>query len=163
VNRMGNPLFNQLLVPLAEKDEYNRTSPTEDGHFEAYALEPELASLLNAALSADFAATGRSDLAALFLPDVLRVDLTTGPVRLPGQIGFSRLTSFGGDTTGGVPGGWPNGRRPGDDVVDILFTAIASGPAYAPIVVLGDNVAANDQLFHQVFPYLATPHSGTNP
>jgi len=163
VNRMGNPLFNQLLVPLAEKDEYNRTSPEQDAHFEAHALEPELASLLNAALSAGFVATGRSDLAALFLPDVLRVDLTTGPVRLPGQVGFSRLGFFGGDTAGAVSSGWPNGRRPGDDVVDILFTAVASGPAFGPIVLLGDNVAANDQLFHQVFPYLATPHSGANP
>jgi hypothetical protein len=150
-------------VPLAQKDEYNRMSPEQDAHFEAHALAPELASLLNAALSAGFGATGRSDLAALFLPDVLRVDLSTGPVRLPGQSGFSRLGFFGGDTAGAVSSGWPNGRRPGDDVVDILFTAVASGPAFEPIVLLGDNVAANDQLFHQVFPYLATPHSGANP
>ena len=47
-------------------------------------------------------------------------------------------------------------------MVDIALTAIASGPAYSTITVVGDNVASNDIAYHQVFPYLATPHSGTN-
>jgi hypothetical protein len=50
----------------------------------------------------------------------------------------------------------------GDDVVDIALTAIASGPSYSKITLVGDNIAANDMPYHQVFPYLATPHSGTN-
>ena len=87
---------------------------------------------------------------------------TTDPVRLAGQTGFSRLGFIGGDTTNGVSSGWPNGRRIGDDVVDIALTAIASGPGYSTITVVGDNVAANDLPYHQVFPYLATPHSGSN-
>lgn len=61
----------------------------------------------------------------------------------------------------GSSGGWPNGRRFGDDVVDIALTAMVSGPSYATITVMGDNVGANDQIYHQVFPYTATPHSGT--
>jgi hypothetical protein len=101
----------------------------------------------------------------VFIPDVIRVDTTTPPVSLPGQTGFSRFGFAGGDTTtdsGGriKSGGWPNGRRIGDDVVDIALTAVASGPTYSPVVLLGDNVAANDQLYNQVFPYLGTPHAG---
>ena len=57
-------------------------------------------------------------------------------------------------------GGWPNGRRLGDDVVDIALTAVASGPTYATITVVGDNINANDQVYNQVFPYSATPHAG---
>ncbi len=60
-----------------------------------------------------------------------------------------------------VPGGWPNGRRVGDDVVDIALTAIASGPTFATVTVVGDNIAANDQVFNGVFPFLPTPHAGT--
>jgi hypothetical protein len=107
-------------------------------------------------------ATNRVDLEKIFSPEVLRVVTTTDPVPLAGQAGFDRLGFIGGDTTNGVSSGWPNGRRLGDDVVDIALTAIASGPAYSTITVVGDNVAANDVAYNQVFPYLATPHSGTN-
>jgi hypothetical protein len=46
--------------------------------------------------------------------------------------------------------------------VDIALTAVASGPTYSSVTVVGDNVAANDQVYHQIFPYAATPHSGPN-
>ena len=97
----------------------------------------------------------------MFIPDVLRVATTTGPVPLEGDPGFSRFGFAGGDTTGGVSSGWPNGRRLGDDVIDIALTAVASGPAYDTLTVVGDNVPANDALYHRVFPYAATPNSGT--
>jgi hypothetical protein len=67
---------------------------------------------------------------------------------------------LGGDTTGGKWSGWPNGRRLGDDVVDIALTAVASGPAYASIFLLGDNINHNDFTYNFVFPYAATPHAG---
>lgn len=162
VNRLGNPLFNEVLVALRGKDEYNRTSPERDAQrFKTYAENPEVAFLINAVLFADpegdgpLATTGRADLAAVFIPDVLRVDTTTEPVKLAGQAGFNRLSVIGGDV-----GGWPNGRRVGDDVVDIALSAVASGPTYASITTVGDNVSANDQIYNQVFPYLATPHAG---
>ena len=167
VNRMGNPLFNELLVALKDKDKYNRTAPTVDASkFGVYALNPELAFLINHVFSFGIPTTGRSDLASVFVPDVLRVDTTTPPVRLAGQVGFSRLAFIGGDTVADSGGrikssGWPNGRRFGDDVVDILLSLIASGPSYAATTVMGDNVAANDQVYNQVFPYAATPHSGS--
>ncbi len=167
VNRMGNPLFNEGLVALKDKDNYNRTLPPGDGTtFATYALNSELASLINFVFGTSFVTGGRTDLAAVFIPDVLRVDTTTPAVRLAGQPGFSRFGFVGGDTTTDSGGrikssGWPNGRRFGDDVVDIALTAVASGPSYTTVTVVGDNVAANDQIFNQVFPYSATPHSGT--
>lgn len=162
VSRLGNPLFTEGLVAFADKDRFNRTPASQDGRFAKYARNPELAVLINAVYGTSFAATNRADLEKIFIPEVLRVATTTDPVRLQGQAGFSRLGFIGGDTTNGVSGGWPNGRRLGDDVVDIALTAIASGPAYSTITVVGDNVAANDLPYHQVFPYLATPHSGTS-
>jgi hypothetical protein len=175
VNRMGNPLFNEVLVALKDKDKYNRTSPTGDAAFATYALNPEVAFLINFVLFGDpegdgpLVTTGRLDLQHILLgtgtsADVLRVNTTTPPVRLAGQAGFSRLSFIGSDlttgSTGPTPGGWPNGRRFGDDVVDIALTTIASGPSYSTIIVVGDNVAANDQVYNQVFPYSATPHAG---
>lgn len=171
VNRLANPLFNEVLVALRDKDNYNRTNPSGDSRFATYAQNPEIARLINlvffGSTSGDspIPTTGRSDLVAVYIPDVIRVDTTTPPVRLPGQSGFSRFGFVGGDTTTDSSGrikssGWPNGRRIGDDVVDIALTAVASGPTYSSITVVGDNVAANDQVYNQVFPYLATPHAG---
>jgi hypothetical protein len=163
---MGNPLFNEGFVALKDKDNFNSTSPTQDAAFATYAENPELAALLNFVFGTTFATSGRADLRAVFIPEVLRVDTTTPPVTLAGQAGFSRLGFIGGDTTLDSSGrvkssGWPNGRRLGDDVCDIGLTAVASGPTYSPVTVLGDNIAANDQVFNQVFPYSGTPHSGT--
>lgn len=162
VSRLGNPLFTEGLVAFADKDRFNRTPATQDAQFAKYARNPELATLINTVYGTSFAATGRTDLEKIFIPEVLKVATTTDAVRVAGQTGFNRLGFIGGDTTNGVSGGWPNGRRFGDDVVDIALTAIASGPAYSTITVVGDNIASNDIAYHQVFPYLATPHSGTN-
>ena len=166
VSRMGNPLLNEVLVALQDKDKYNRTSPPNDAQFETYALNPEVAFLINFVLFGDSSGqsplptTGRSDLAAIYIPDILRVRTGTAPVALPGQPGFSRLGFLGSDvrTVPGEPptsGGWPNGRRIGDDVVDIALTALSRFT-----IDIGDNVNANDQVYNQVFPYLATPHAG---
>lgn len=165
VNRMGNPLFNEVLVALQDKDRYNRTAPPGDAAFKTYALNPEVAFLINFVFGTSLVTTGRADIAAVYIPDVIRVDTTTPAVRLAGQTGFSRFGFAGGDTTTDSSGrvkssGWPNGRRLGDDVVDIALTAVASGPTYSTVVVVGDNIAANDQVYNQVFPYSATPHAG---
>ena len=164
VNRLGNPLFNEGLVAVKDKDNYNRDVPTSDSaKYATYALNPELAVLINTVFGTTFATTGRTDLAAVYIPDVLRVSTDTDAVKLAGQSGFSRFGFIGGDTTTGtstLSSGWPNGRRLGDDVVDIALTAIASGPTYSAITLVGDNVPENDQTYHQVFPYSATPNSG---
>ncbi len=185
VGRQGNPLFNEGFVALEDKDRYNRTSPRFDRSlFKKYATEPELARLVNALVFQAPVApeNGREDLAGIFIPDVIRIDLSTPAARLagggpnhptnPDDPGFSRLSVFGGDTlmsrlTGGpVAGGWPNGRRFGDDVVDIGVTAVINDladPGAELVVADGiDNVSENDIAYNKVFPYGATPLNGRN-
>ena len=93
----------------------------------------------------------------------------------PDDAGFSRLGIFGGDTLvsaiqpgfggGVIPGGWPNGRRFGDDVVDIAVTALIGdlrvNPPVIPILA-GDGVDTNDMSYNKVFPYESTPQNGRN-
>lgn len=165
VNREANPLFNEVLVALKGKDKYNRTLPTDDAQFATYALNPEVAVLINAVFGTTFQTTDRVDLQAIYIPDVIRVNTTTGPVRVSGEEGFSRLSFIGGDVVADengnlIPSGWPNGRRFGDDVVDIALTAVASGPSFTTITLVGDNIAENDQLYNRTFPYAGTPNAG---
>jgi hypothetical protein len=189
VARQGNPLFNEALVAIADKDLYSRTSPTRDQQlFKKYAETPELAHLINAIVfggNGPAPETDRTDLVGIFIPDLVKVDLSTGPCRLggngtssgsnPDDAGFSRLGIFGGDTLtssvqagfggGVVPGGWPNGRRFGDDVIDIAVTAVISDLRVSPPVIngpAGDNVNWNDVAYNKVFPYEATPQNGRN-
>src|SRR5207249_2975068 len=151
VARQGNPLFNEGLVALADKDRYSRTSPEFDNVlFRKYAETPELAHLINAIVlggTLPSIETNRTDIAGIFIPDLIKVDLSTGPCRLagggpshpttPDDPGYSRLSIFGADVlqsaiqdpfgNGGlIPGGWPNGRRFGDDVGDIAVSALLS-------------------------------------
>jgi hypothetical protein len=185
VARQGNPLFNEGLVAIKDKDLYSRTSPQVDASlFRKYAMTPELAALINALVFGSNVAptTNRTDIAGIFIPDLIKVDLSTGPARLagggashpnPDDSGFSRLSIFGGDTLmslvqpgfggGLVPGGWPNGRRFGDDVLDIAVTALASDLRVSPPKIVGpagDNVDKNDIAYNKVFPYAATPLNG---
>ncbi len=154
VARQGNPLFNEALVALADADLYNRVEPRQDARlFVDYALNPELATVLG------LPDQDRQDLAAIFIPDVIKVDLTTPPARLAGDPGFHRLGVFGDDVLVNlagetVPGGWPNGRRFGDDVVDIAVIALGLDADNV------DRVTANDITYNRVFPYAATPLNG---
>ncbi|MGH9310002.1 MAG: DUF4331 domain-containing protein [Vicinamibacterales bacterium] len=187
VARQGNPLFNEGLVAIEAKDLYSRTSPSSDSAlFRKYAEKPELAKLLNLlVLEPDVPGieTGRTDIAGIFIPDLIKVDLSTGSARLagggpthptnPDDPGFSPLGIFGNDVlisqiqpgfgNGVVPGGWPNGRRFGDDVVDIAVTALISDLRTSPPIIrgpAGDNVNSNDMAFNKVFPYESTPQNG---
>ncbi|MBC7794130.1 MAG: DUF4331 domain-containing protein, partial [Clostridia bacterium] len=201
VGRQGNPLFCEAFIAIKDKDLYNRTKPTSDAAlFKTYADNPELATLINAlVLKANVApTTGRADLAAIFIPDVIKVDLSTARARLAGggaanatladDAGYSRLSIFGGDvlespvaghpfrlpgsaigadaTKSYVPGGWPNGRRFGEDVIDIGVTAIISDLRSIPLTIRSadgiDNVSTNDTILNKVFPYTGTPHNGRN-
>lgn len=185
VGRQGNPLFCEGFVANRDKDRYNRTRPQDDATlFSAYALQPELAALLNAIVFAGSPIAGietnRTDLEGIFIPDLIRVDLSTGAVPLagggpnhasnPDDPGFSRLSVFGGDTVFSplqqtmIPSGWPNGRRFGDDVVDIGVSAVISDLRVNPAVIrtAGDNVDGNDIAYNKVFPYAATPLNGRN-
>jgi hypothetical protein len=176
-------LFNEALVAIEDKDRYSRTKPTVDSQlFAKYALNPELARLLNALVfEPDIPGieTNRVDIKSIYIPDVIKLDLSTGPARLagggpthptnPDDPGFSRLSIFGGDTltsqinpAGTIPGGWPNGRRFGDDVLDIAVSALISDLRVTPptIRIAGDNVNRNDMAYNKVFPYESTPQNG---
>lgn len=169
---------------------------TGDGSIGSGASGPELISLIDQLVFGDAPGgddtgipddrlTNRSDLAGLLLPDTIKVDLSTPAVRLSGATddeGFSRMSIYGGDTlptqltdgnplelVGGdvVPGGWPNGRRFGDDVIDIAVATLVSDfrvspPALelAPVAVGVDGVDGNDVSYNKVFPYAGTPHNG---
>jgi Domain of unknown function (DUF4331) len=189
VARQGNPLFNEGLVAIADKDRYSRTSPQVDNAlFRRYAETPELARLINQIIfngTLPDVETGRSDIAGIFIPDLIKVDLSTDRCRLagngtqqganPDDPGFSRLSIFGRDTliskiqpgfgNGVIPGGWPNGRRFGDDVVDIAVTALISNLRVSPPIIrgpTGDNLDFNDVAYNKVFPYESTPQNGRN-
>ncbi|HMI91020.1 MAG TPA: DUF4331 domain-containing protein [Polyangiales bacterium] len=204
VGRQGNPLFCEGLIAVADKDLYNRTSPEIDSAvFRKYAETPELAKLINlVGLQPGDPAieSERTDLSAIFIPDLIKTDLSTPRARLagggpthptnPDDPGFNRLGVFGGDVLvsavqnlpvfgKNVPGGWPNGRRFGDDVVDIALNAIlsdlrpifAGAPGDAEIdtdasdanMMMGlDRVTSNDIAYNKVLPYAATPHNGRN-
>lgn len=189
VGRQGNPLFCEALVGIRDKDRYNRTSPTTDPLlFGSYALNPELVRLINAIVFQAQVApeTNRTDIAGIFIPDLIKCDLSTPSCRLagggrdhlttPDDTDFSRLGIFGNDVlqsniqdpflNGGlIPGGWPNGRRFGDDVVDIGISALISdlrNPPNLVIRVAGDGVDSNDAVYNKVFPYESTPHNGRN-
>ena len=192
VARQGNPLFNEALVAIVDKDLYSRTSPERDRDlFSQYAESPELAKLLNIVIVPQFGLqpaveNDRSDIAAIYIPDIIKVDMSTPGACLagggpdhptnPDDECFSRLSVFGDDvlpTTieghpfnlgGVVPGGWPNGRRFGDDVLDIAISAVLSdlrnGLDPTKIQVVGDGVDMNDMAFNKVFPYESTPQNG---
>jgi uncharacterized protein DUF4331 len=176
VARQGNPLFNEGFVAIADKDLYSRTSPELDNVlFRKYAENPELGRLINAILlkgTHPEITTNRTDLAGIFIPDLIKVDLSTPGVRLTNTGGddpktnFARLSVFGGDVlfsslqNKSVPGGWPNGRRFGDDVVDIAIDALLA-PSGVPFPQ-GDGVFANDMNYNRVFPYESTPQNGRN-
>jgi hypothetical protein len=155
--------------------------------FKKYALNPEPARLINAIVfggNGPAPETNRTDIAGIYIPDLIKVDLSTGPCRLagngtstganPNDAGYSRLGIFGGDTLtstvqagfggGTVPGGWPNGRRFGDDVVDIAVSALISDLRTSPPIIrtAGDGVDFNDMAYNKVFPYESTPQNGRN-
>ena len=191
VARQGNPLFNEGLVAIVDKDLYSRTSPTVDQQlFRKYAEQPELAMLINALVFKAPVAPekNRTDIAAIYIPDLIKVDLSTPGVRFagggpdhptnPDDPGFSRLSIFRNDVLqskiqdpfkngGFIPGGWPNGRRFGDDVTDIAVIALINDLRNPPIdlnkiIIAGDGVDKNDISFNKVFPYEATPQNGRN-
>jgi hypothetical protein len=183
---------------LEDKDLYSRTLPTVDNKiFRKYAENPELASLINLLIGGGTQLAipnGRTDIAAIYIPDLIKVDLSTDPVQLagngsgdpnnPDDPNFSRLSIFGGDTlqsraaghpfrlsgSGGtfiVPGGWPNGRRFGDDVVDIAIIALLSDLRNPANLVINDpfngnydGVTGNELGYNKVFPYESTPQNG---
>jgi Domain of unknown function (DUF4331) len=162
VNRLANPLVNEVIIPTGLKDQWNALQPWQEGRFRKYYDQPILAAVLNKLYKLGVPETGRDDLVAVLLTgvpelnftslrlsEVLRLNLNVPVTARP-----SRLGVLAGDAQG-----WPNGRRFGDDVVDIAEQAVA-GFLKGKKIPLGDGVDADDQRLLGSFPYVADPQSG---
>jgi hypothetical protein len=184
VSRLGNPLFNEVIVPVGDKDRWNALDPINDNQFEKYVNQPELGNLLPILYPGVFPnlaaySKPRADLHAILLTgipsgivggfqnftgthpaDMLRLNVAIPPTTSnPNALGV-----VGGDLAG-----FPNGRRVFDDVVSIELKAIAGAtiplvdntytPDGAVSAVSSYLTPANDR-YQSSFPYLGTPHDG---
>jgi len=158
VDRVGNPLTVEALIPLPLKDFWNRSKPADDAQFASFIGDPFFASgILKGVFGLNVPPSPRNDLLGVYVPDITHIDLTIEPTEASLQ---NRLGPLGGD-----PAGWPSGgRRIGDDVVDIGFRALAGvlvpGFNIFPNNALGDGVNSNDIPYLARFPFHAPPHSG---
>jgi hypothetical protein len=180
VSRLGMPLVNELVIGLKDKDAFNASQPRNDAQFLTYVTNPTLPTLIGIIFPGVQAPTlfPRTDLIAAFLTgikglnqpanvrpaEMLRLNTST-PVTPAGL--QNRLGVIGGDNAG-----FPNGRRPGDDVVDITLRVamgrlIALGlfgtPGQAPSGGLDftDGAIVDHTFFDNQFPYLRTPIAGS--
>lgn len=190
ISRLGNPLVNEVVIPIGTKDAFNAISPSQDVAAGALPLvqDPEPARLLKALYNIQVPPAPRDDLVAVFLTgipgsvlglpgatapmnvpagastasEMLRLNMATPPTPI-GQL-KSRMGALGGDIAG-----FPNGRRLEDDVVDIALQAVAGAtyplthPEFTPDPLasqLGDGVDVGDAPLMGAFPYVAIPHRG---
>jgi len=180
VSRLGQPLVNEVVIPVGQKDRFNSSAPSGDAQFANYVANPEFPVILNLLFGifippqGDFGtADQRDDLITIFLTGIpglnqpagvtpseqLRLNLAVPVTEDPNRLGV-----IAGDAQG-----FPNGRRLGDDVIDIALRVMAGAayplfhPEFVPDEVgvqLGDGVDANDRKFKKNFPYVFGPYSG---
>jgi hypothetical protein len=184
VSRLGSPLVNEIVIGLPDKDKFNGSRPRDDAQFATYVTNPTLPELLEIL----FGPTGvvaqlgvqapnqfpRNDLVQAFLTGVpglnqpagvraaemLRLNVNTPVVAAPTQ---NRLGVIAGDSAG-----FPNGRRPGDDVVDIelrvaMGKLLPTNVAPSGQLEFVDGAEVNASQFLTVFPYLQPPLPGNRP
>lgn len=184
VQRLANPLVNETIIGTVDKDRWNASRPEDEAQFLGYYLKPRLALALQLvfgaatgctpfgtpacapsppAPAADLALSNfnRDDLVNILLKyapsdtqlsELLRLNLNVDPKPLGAQ---QRLSLLAGDNAG-----WPNGRRPIDDVTDVAVQVVG-GPTYIGLGA-GDGVSANDDPLPATFPFLSTPADGRN-
>jgi hypothetical protein len=184
VSRLGNPLFNEVIVPVGDKDRWNALDPINDDQFEKYVNRPELAKLLPVLYPGVFPnlagySANRADLHAILLTgipggivggfqnftgphpaDMLRLNVAIPPnTSDPNALGV-----VGGDLAG-----FPNGRRVFDDIVSIELKAIAGAtiplvdPTYTvdgAVGLVSSYLEPGLNRYQPDFPYLGTPHDG---
>jgi len=172
VQRMGNPLINEVIIGTGYKDFWSISRPADDAQFANFALDPLFARVVNAVFGINIPPPPRNDLLLLmqYLPPIAAPGTPPGPVadllRLNTGVpptpaaNRSRLGVLGGDFAG-----FPNGRRVSDDVTDIATRVVAGGvlvPGFnvAPNNLLGDGVNTNDVPYQETFPYVAFAQSG---
>src|SRR3989454_2855200 len=186
VSRMANPLVNELIIDTPSKDRWNASEPEDEAQFQDFYKNPSLALALHLIFGIDVPAPGRTDLMRILLKypgqalgkndhcgspcaELLRLDLSVNPTLPQNQ---RRLGGLAGD-----PAGFPNGRRPNDDVTDIALRVVAGVLAGDPCCNsfphnrLGDGVnfladapgsGVTSNGIAREFPLLPTPHDGRN-
>jgi hypothetical protein len=175
ISRLGMPLVNEVVIGLPDKDRFNASHPRDDAQFATYVTNPTLPELLEILFNGVAVAPNlfpREDLVAAFLTGVeglnqpagvrpaemLRLNTSTAPKDAASQ---NTLGVLGGDTSG-----FPNGRRPGDDVVDIelrvAMGALIPDATVAPnnMAPLTDGTPVSAADFDTQFPYLRSPLPG---
>ena len=170
VSRLGMPLVNEVVIPLKDKEKWNSSEPKDDIQFLSYVQDPELAKLFNAIYGISVPPAPRNDLVSVFLtgvdglnkvPGVVPAEELRLNVAIPVTNNPKRLGVLDGDI-----GGFPNGRRLTDDIIDISERVVAgvlvSNFNVSPNNQLGDGVDANDKPFINQFPYLAPPSDPKN-
>ena len=184
VSRLGMPLVNEVVIGLKDKNRFNFSKPENDAQFADYVTNPTLPALIQLLYPSAPAPTNfpRNDLVAAFLTGVtglnkpatvtpsemLRLNTSIAPTAQGAQ---NNLGVIGGDTAG-----FPNGRRPGDDVTDIALRVVMGvlctlnnpsvfgcvpGDAAAGGAALTDGALVNDAMFDATFPYIRTPLAGS--
>ena len=185
VSRMANPLVNELIITTPFKDEWNASKPQDEAQFQSFYTDPVVATELNLVFHVPIlpidgsAANDRTDLLSLLLKypgqplngtncgspcaELLRLDLRVPPTAPENQ---SRL----GAALGGDPAGFPNGRRPNDDVTDIVVRVVGGNNYIANHIgdgvnflagapgVVGVDITANG--IARNFPFLPTAYDG---
>jgi hypothetical protein len=163
VQRLANPLVNEAIIGTEDKDLWNRREPHQERRFLDYYLNPRLALALQLIYGIPAATSNREDLVDLLLKyepsdrrlsELLRLRLDVPPRPLAAQ---RRMTVLASPPD---PAGWPNGRRPKDDVTDIAIRVVG-GPNYVGARA-GDGVNTDDAPLQESFPFLATPEDGAN-
>jgi uncharacterized protein DUF4331 len=185
ISRLGNPLFNEVIVPMGDKDRWNALPASEDKLFLKYVQHPELAGLLPVLYPGVFPnlaglTAARADLVAILLTglpagivpgfqnftgttyaDQLRLNVAIPPTPT------ATANIFG--VVGGDLAGFPNGRRVFDDIVTVELRAIAGltyplvNPSYTPdaaVKAITDGLTDSSTSYLSQFPYLGTPQSG---
>ncbi len=166
VSRLGNPLVNEVVIPLKLKDAFNGLKPTGDAAALKYVTNPELPKLIEAVYGIDAPKTPRNDLVSVFLTGVEGLNMPAGKITPSEQLRLNMSTPVTAEPNrlgviGGDVQGFPNGRRLADDVIDIALQVV-EGELVGSANDLGDGVDANDTAFDNTFPYLALPVSGSN-
>ncbi|WP_420000395.1 DUF4331 domain-containing protein [Streptomyces boninensis] len=186
VSRLGNPLVNEVVVPLKYKDAFNTIAPSQDRTVKPVVdkvYDPILPKLVEKIYQVPAPKAPRNDIAEIFLTGVckacgpIKADLNAHrlnkdaprqriapaeELRLNMGVPVSKTPNRLGVLAGDL-GGFPNGRRLGDDVIDISLQAMmgaAQTGKLVPALAEGDKVNGNDASFGASFPYLALPHGG---
>jgi hypothetical protein len=174
ISRLGQPLVNEVVIGLKDKDTFNASQPKDDAQFANYVTNPTLPALIQLLFGSDgvVAPTNfpRTDLVEVFLTGVPGLNYTSATAEML-RLNVSTPTLPEGaqnplGVIGGDVAGFPNGRRPGDDVVDIALRAVMgvllpTNDAPSGQLPFTDGAYVDSTMFQSVFPYINPPLAGS--